>query len=115
MKAAELQALTARWAEAKATEDAAKKVTEELRGHVLAAGAGIGYEDASLRIASVDDVDFEDARLARALREEGQVDKVQKEGIDAGKVRALAKLNPRIAGVLARIAEKKPRFERVGR
>lgn len=111
--AAELAQLTERWAKLKCAEVSYKEQADQLRAEILEGGAEIGYQDSCLHIRSVDDVDYTDKRLARALRDEGATGEVMETRISPEKVRALAKLNERIAGVLAAIAKKTPRFERV--
>ena len=114
--------LTSRWARAKVAEELAEREAKSLKAQIIAALVlakieVIGFEDENLVIASSSSLDLEDKRLLRILRDQEVLGEVQGTEISIDKLRAIAKLNEKIARVLDTVAKetRKPRFEQAAK
>jgi hypothetical protein len=117
----ELSELTARWARAKHVEETARREVEGLRAEIEPR-VKIGYEDDSLVVGESSRLDgfasvpvIDNKLLEKILREEELLKGALEPRISLQKVRALAKLNPRVARVLEKITTQEKRFEQAAK
>lgn len=109
-----LAELTARWATAKAAEELAKREAETLRAEILADPAAVsGFENEHVKIGSTSKLDLEDKRLLAILRDEEVLKDVTETRVSTELLRAVAKLNERVARAVERASTSSPRLEQV--
>lgn len=113
--------LTPRWAKAKHVAETAGREADALRAEIEPR-VKIGYEDAYLIVGESSKIEgfatvpvIDNKRLEAFLRDEGLLKDALEPRISLQKVRALAKLNPKVQRFLERITLPTKRFEQAAK